>query len=306
MSLPFLVSSEHRLPRSHRSPCSSVAPTAPPSRFFARPATSPFSARTAITSTGTAGTVIRNGNVGLSPGADHGDHRLSPGRDPEWCDHRDRPVTAQARRDLVRARIGLAGMPANANLSTVDLVARPFHGSLQIQFGGHLERQSGPGRKGAKQCLLGLQIGTSLTTSINSTVRIINPGSRGGSDYGIFWNCGSAINIGGNNQIAGIICEVPASHLVRAVSAEGVPSPWRSDVGCESARCGGGPAGVTGAAASCSTGRERGPHSTLSFSYFGETDPIQPGTRTVIRGEASPNATRIQWRTNGERCGGRN
>jgi sugar lactone lactonase YvrE len=47
------------------------------------------------------------------------------------------------------------------------------------------------------------QIATALTTSINSSITVINLGSNGGSDDGIYWNAGSAINIGGNNAIAG-------------------------------------------------------------------------------------------------------
>jgi sugar lactone lactonase YvrE len=47
------------------------------------------------------------------------------------------------------------------------------------------------------------QIGTALTTSVNSTITVINLGTNGGSDDAIYWNAGSAINIGANNVIAG-------------------------------------------------------------------------------------------------------
>jgi len=47
------------------------------------------------------------------------------------------------------------------------------------------------------------QIGTSLTTSAFSSVSVINTGSNGGGDYGIFWNAGAEIIFGANNAIEG-------------------------------------------------------------------------------------------------------
>jgi hypothetical protein len=48
------------------------------------------------------------------------------------------------------------------------------------------------------------QFGTGLTTAVNSTVKLINPGSNGGSDDGIFWNAATgAIVIGDNNTVLG-------------------------------------------------------------------------------------------------------
>lgn len=76
---------------------------------------------TAITSTGTVGTTIRNGNVGLSPGATTGITGFPPAVIVNGAIIATGPVTAQARLDLITASVGLAGMPSNANLSTVDL-----------------------------------------------------------------------------------------------------------------------------------------------------------------------------------------
>src|SRR3954465_15407877 len=76
---------------------------------------------TAITSTGTVGTTIRNGNVGLSPGATTGITGFPPAVIVNGAIIATGPVTAQARLDLITASVGLAGMPSNANMSTVDL-----------------------------------------------------------------------------------------------------------------------------------------------------------------------------------------
>src|SRR4051812_42592854 len=76
---------------------------------------------TAITSTGTVGTTIRNGNVGLSPGATTGITGFPPAVIVNGSIIATGPVTAQARLDLMTASVGLAGMPSSANMSTVDL-----------------------------------------------------------------------------------------------------------------------------------------------------------------------------------------
>ncbi len=48
------------------------------------------------------------------------------------------------------------------------------------------------------------QFGTGLTTAVNSSVTLINPGSNGGADDGVFWNAATgAIVIGDNNTVLG-------------------------------------------------------------------------------------------------------
>jgi hypothetical protein len=95
-------------------------------------------------------------------------------------------------------------MAANVNLSNTDLggltlppgvykfsAAAALHGALTLDA------------RGQNHAFWIFQIGTQLTTAINSSVTVINPGSNGGSDDGIFWDAGSAIVIGANNQIEG-------------------------------------------------------------------------------------------------------
>lgn len=159
---------------------------------------------TAITSTGTVGTTIRNGNVGLSPGATSGITGFPPAVITNGAIIATGPVTAQARLDLIRASVGLAGMPSTANMSTVDLGGKTLAPGVYT-FNGAAS-QSGAlvlDAQGQNSVAWVFQVGTAFTTSINSTVTIINLGSNGGSDLGIFWNAGSAVNIGANNQLAG-------------------------------------------------------------------------------------------------------
>lgn len=76
---------------------------------------------TGITSPGTVGTVISNGNVGLSPGVTGGITGFPPGVVAGGAIIATGPVTDQARLDLIQARTGLAGMASNTNLLHADL-----------------------------------------------------------------------------------------------------------------------------------------------------------------------------------------
>jgi uncharacterized protein YhjY with autotransporter beta-barrel domain len=159
---------------------------------------------TAITSTGTVGTTIRNGNVGLSPGATTGITGFPPAVIVNGAIIATGGVTGQARLDLIRASVGLAGMASTANMSTVDLGGKTLAPGVYT-FNGAAS-QSGAlvlDAQGQNNVAWVFQIGTAFTSAINSTVTFINLGSNGGSDLGVFWNAGSAVNIGANNQFVG-------------------------------------------------------------------------------------------------------
>lgn len=159
---------------------------------------------TAITSTGTVGTTIRNGNVGLSPGATTGITGFPPAVIINGAIIATGPVTAQARLDLITASVGLAGMPSNANMSTVDLGGKTLApGVYTFNTAASLSGALVLDAQGQNNVAWVFQIGTALTTAINSSVTFINLGSNGGSDLGVFWNAGSAVNIGANNQLVG-------------------------------------------------------------------------------------------------------
>ena len=159
---------------------------------------------TAITSTGVVGTTIRNGNVGLAPGATTGITGFPPAVIVGGAIIATGSVTGQARLDLITASVGLAGMPSNANMSSVDLGGKTLApGVYTFNAAASLNGALVLDAQGRNNVAWVFQIGTALTTSINSSVIIINPGSNGGKDDGIFWNAGSAVVVGANNQIAG-------------------------------------------------------------------------------------------------------
>jgi hypothetical protein len=95
-------------------------------------------------------------------------------------------------------------MPSDTNLSNVDLGGMTlFPGVYTYNAAATLNGAlvlDGQGKNGAFWVF---QIGTSFTGSVNSSVTVINPGSNGGSDYGVFWNAGSEIIVGANNALLG-------------------------------------------------------------------------------------------------------
>lgn len=159
---------------------------------------------TAITSTGVVGTTISNGNIGLSPGATTGITGFPPAVIQNGAIIATGPVTGQARLDLIQASTALALMPSDVNLSNLNLGGMTltpgvytFDGVAALNGALTLDGQ------GSDDAFWVFQIGSTFTSSINSTVNLINPGAANGADYGLFWNAGEAINIGINNTVAG-------------------------------------------------------------------------------------------------------
>jgi hypothetical protein len=160
---------------------------------------------TAITSTGVVGTAIVNGNVGLAPGATTGITGFPPAIvTGGGAIIGTGGATSQARLDLIRAKVGLAGMPANANMSNVNLGGKTLKpGVYKFNAAAGLTGALTLDARGQNNVYWVFQIGTALTTSVNSTVTVINVGSHGGRDIAIYWNAGSAITFGANNDILG-------------------------------------------------------------------------------------------------------
>jgi sugar lactone lactonase YvrE len=159
---------------------------------------------TAITSSGVAGTTIKNGNIGLAPGATSGITGFPPAVVTGGAIIITGTATSQARLDLITASVSLAGMAANADMSNVDLGGKTLAPGV-YKFTG-AAGQTGAltlDAQGKNNVFWVFQIATALTTSVNSTITVINLGTNGGSDDAIYWNAGSAINIGANNAIAG-------------------------------------------------------------------------------------------------------
>lgn len=262
---------------------------------------------TGITSTGVVGTEIKNGNVGLSPGATTGITGFPPAVVVNGSIIATGPVTAQARRDLIKAQVGLAGMPSNANMSTVDLGGKTLApGVYTFNSEANLNGDLVLDGQGKNNAFWVFQIGTALTSSINSTVKIINPGSNGGRDYGIFWNCGSAINIGANNEIAGIYL-AGTSIVFGDGSARGGRALALAAISLDNNQIDvkGGPGGSdwSGGLMFDRSGKVV-PVERLSFRYFGKRTRVTAREKLTVRGDASANATRIQWRANNRKWRG--
>ena len=166
----------------------------------------------AITVAGT-GMTISDGNVGLFPAATSNITGFPPGTvsgntllGTAAAIIVTGGANQQAEADLQVAATGLAAMPLNANYSNVDMAnlgplppgvykwnaAATLTGALVLDAQGH------------NNVSWVFQFGTGLTTAVNSSVTIINAGSNGGSDDGIFWNAATgAIVIGDNNTVLG-------------------------------------------------------------------------------------------------------
>jgi hypothetical protein len=166
----------------------------------------------AITVAG-AGFTIKNGNIGLFPAATTNITGFPPGTVSGTTLLGTAAgiistggATQQAEADLQVAATGLAAMAPNANYSNVDMAnlgALPpgvYKWNAAATLTGALVLDA----QGRNNVSWVFQFGTGLTTAINSSVTLINPGSNGGSDDAIFWNAATgAIVIGNNNTVLG-------------------------------------------------------------------------------------------------------
>jgi Ice-binding-like/Putative Ig domain len=115
-------------------------------------------------------------------------------------------ATQQAEADLQVAATGLAAMAETTNYSNVDMAdlgplpPGVYRWNAAATLTGALVLDA----QGKNNVAWVFQFGTGLTTAANSTVTLINAGSNGGSDDGIFWNAATgAIVVGDNNTILG-------------------------------------------------------------------------------------------------------
>jgi len=159
----------------------------------------------AITSTSTAGTVVSNGNVGLSPAAE----TFITGFNPSATITNGSIIatgasTAQARTDFMNASDGLAGMTSDFDMTSVNLGGQVLlPGVYTFSSVAALDGTLTLDANFQNNAFWVFQIGTTFTTATSSAVSVINSGSNGGSDAGIFWNVGSSVDIGASSEILG-------------------------------------------------------------------------------------------------------
>jgi type VI secretion system secreted protein VgrG len=115
-------------------------------------------------------------------------------------------VPQQAQSDTTTAYNGLAGMASNSNLTGQDL------GGLTLTSGVYTFNSSAQltgtlilNAQGLNDAYWVFQIGSTLTTASASKVEIINVGSNGGSDDGLFWQVGSSATLGTTTAFEGNI-----------------------------------------------------------------------------------------------------
>ena len=97
-------------------------------------------------------------------------------------------------------------MPFTSNLTGQDLggltlVSGVYHFDSAAQLTGTLQLDA----QGNNNAFWVFQIGSALTTASGSSVSVINFGSNGGADDGVFWQVGSSATIGTSTAFEGNI-----------------------------------------------------------------------------------------------------
>jgi hypothetical protein len=150
-----------------------------------------------VTNTGPS---IISGNLGVSPGS--AVTGFPPGIVINGTIHAADAVALQAQSDVTTAYNALAGMACNVDLTGQDLgglTLTPgvycFSSSAQLTGELTLDAQGNP------NALFVFQIGSTLTTASNSSVRLIN----GARACNVFWQVGSSATLGTATLFAGNI-----------------------------------------------------------------------------------------------------
>jgi type VI secretion system secreted protein VgrG len=105
-------------------------------------------------------------------------------------------VAQQAQVDVTTAYLGLAAMPFTSNLTGQDLglltlTSGVYKFNTSAQLTGTLTLDA----EGNDNAYWVFQIGSTLTTAPGSSVVLLNLGTNGGSDIGVFWQVGSSATL---------------------------------------------------------------------------------------------------------------
>ncbi len=120
--------------------------------------------------------------------------------------HADDAVARLAQTDVTKAYNGLQAMTPNQNLSGQDLgglslTSGVYRFDSEAQLTGTLTLDA----QGNNNAYWVFQVGSALTTAIASSVNMINVGSHGGTDNGLFWQVSSSATLGTTTAFKGNI-----------------------------------------------------------------------------------------------------
>lgn len=87
------------------------------------------------------------------------------------------------------------------DLGGLTLPSGVYHFDSSAQLTGTLTLDA----QGNNNAFWVFQIGSALTTASSSSVLVINPGSNGGADDGVFWQVGSSATLGTGTTFRGNI-----------------------------------------------------------------------------------------------------
>ena len=254
---------------------------------------------TGVSNTGAS--VISNGNVGCNAGAVAG---FPPGTITNGSIVAPGAATSQGELDLIKVKNGLMAMTPDTDLSASPdlggktLLPGVYHFNAAASQTTNLTLNG----NGQNRAYWVFQITGALTTTASTQINLINPGSNGGSDYGIFWVCNSAINIGASCKTAGIYISgtnITTTGGGRALALAAVDFDTNIfDV-------------LSGPANSDFSGGliydaddnivpivDDETQAPLSFSYTGRKRRVTDRSKLMIRGIASTSATAVQYRLN--------
>jgi hypothetical protein len=166
------------------------------------------------------GTTTITGNLGLSPGSSV--VGFPPGIVTSGTIYIDGAVALQAQNDNATAFNGLAGMAATSsltgqNLGGLTLSSGVYSFTDSAQLTGTLTLDA----QGLNNAYWVFQIGSTLTTATASSVQIINMGSNGGSDDGLFWKVGSSATLGTATNFEGNILALTSITLTTGATIDG-------------------------------------------------------------------------------------